>query len=603
MPAPDAGAASGAPTTPPQLEPAAAWPPGRSARLAAVVRPHAPAIAAAAAGVAWLLCHVDAAVLDPTNVAWLMRGDWAAGYLGWAFHRLAPLGLPLGANPVYPFPIGSTLAFTDSIPLLGALLRPASALLPETFQYVGPWLLLCFALQGFVGAKLVALAARAPVARALGGALFALAPPLLHRVVGPNTGHASLAAHWLVLAFLWLALAPLARGPARRVGAAALLLVVAAGTHPYLLAMGLALALALVLRLRLVDRALRTTPALGAGAGLVAAAAGGLAAFGYLSGGVSTAAGGFGFYSADLLALASPMGWSRLWSGPRLGHGQYEGFAYLGAGVLLAGAGAAVAAAARFRALAASRWRAAWPALAAVAVLALLALSDRITAAGEPIAELELWAAIPGVASTFRSSGRFVWPLHYLAVLGAVAAIAVALRDRPRALAAALGAALAVQLADVRPPVPFDGRAGRWHPASSEAWSVARGAYRHVALYPPFLLAAGAPVAPEACGGMAYGIDEHLPAADLAYRLGATYNSAYAARLDAAAAAAACRDLRRSVLAGRLDPATLYVVQPGVRGAFDAAGATCGVLDGLVACVAGSRRDPFSEALRRSAVP
>ncbi len=562
-----------------------------------------PALAAAAIGLAWFLVHVGPAVLDPGNVAWLMNGDWAANYLGWAFFRHAPLGLPLGDNPIYPVPAGSTLGFTDSIPIVGVLLRPIASLLPDDFQYVGPWLALCFGLQGFIGAKLVRLATPHPVAQAAGGALFALAPPLLHRVVGPNTGHASNTAHWLVLAFLWLALAPAARGPWRRLGAAAALLLVAAGVHPYHVVVGSALSAALVLRLWLVDRLLAWRPAAAALAAVPAVAALGLAAFGYFTDGVETAAGGFGFFSADALALLAPMQWSRLWTGPSLGHGQYEGFGYLGAGPLLAALAALGSAVVRRRELATSRWRSALPALAAALALALLSLSNRITLGGRLVAELDASGPLAHLAATFRSSGRFVWTLHYLVLFAALAALAAAWRDRPRLVAGAFAVALALQAAEIRPPVPVDFGAARWAPPTSEIWSAARDTYRHVVLYPPYLLAGGALVAPEACGGPAVGPDGHLPAAAVALLLGASFNSAYAARLDPVASGRGCLELRRSVELGRLAPETIYVLTPRYRSIFEAARATCGTVDGLLACVAGGSRDPFSTALRRFGAP
>jgi hypothetical protein len=568
-------------------------------RVRASLAPHWPALAAAGIGLAWFLLHVGPAVLDPRNVAWLMNGDWEQHYLGWAFFRRAPLALPLGANSIYPAPAGSTLGFTDSIPLVGVLLRPIAALLPSDFQYLGPWLALCFMLQGLLGAKLVKLATPHPATQAAGGALFTLAPPLLHRVVGPYTGHSSLSAHWLVLAFLWIALAPSARAPRRRLGAAAALLLATAGIHPYHVVMGAALSGALVLRLWLVDRALDARRAAVAAAAIPTLAAAGLLAFGYLSGGVERAAGGYGFFSADALALLAPMRWSRLWNGPGVGHGQYEGFGYLGAGALLAVLLALASAVARRGALAASRWRAALPALAAALALFLLSLSNQITIAGAPVLQFEAVGPFAFVASTFRSSGRFVWTLHYLVLFAALAALALAWRDRPRLVAASFAALLALQAVDVRPPAPFDAEAARWRPPSSELWGLARGRYRHVVLYPPYLLAGGAPVAPEACGAPAVGPDGHLPAAAVALQLGASFNSAYAARLDSAAAGRGCNELRRAVALGQLDPETLYFLTPRYLPTFAAANATCGEIDGLLACVRGGQREPFSDALRR----
>lgn len=594
------------PVEPPLAEADRAGIPG-STRLARVARAHGPALAAALAGVVWLAMQVGLAAVDPTNVGWLMHGDWAANHLGWLFFRSAPFTLPLGGNPLYPYPIGSTLGFTDSIPLVAIALRPFASVLPQDFQYVGAWVLAAFALQGFVGAKLVKLATPNAAAQALGGALFALAPPLLHRLVGPQTGHASLCAHWIVLVALWLALAPV--DPARiraRLTAALLLVVGAAGVHPYFVVMTAALAAALVVRLVAVERR-GGVALLSSGLAATALAAGaGLALFGFVGNGVRSKAPGFGYFSSDLATLVNPMGWSRALASLPVRAGQYEGFGYLGGGVLLLAAAAIVivliprASRPATGALA----RAAPVAVVAV-VLFAFALSDAISWGGERIAKVGLYALVPALGGTFRSSGRFVWPVHYAVLLGAIALLAAVLRSRPRVLGAVLAVAVGVQAADVAPPVPVRLGAEPWQPPGSEVWGLARGVYQHVAMYPPYLIAGGDPVAeePDGCGPPVWPWDAQVGLAHLAYRLGATFNGSYAARLDPERAASSCQELYGAVARGQLDRATIYVVHPQALERFRRAGASCGVVDGAPVCVSGDRSDPFAQAVRLSPLP
>jgi hypothetical protein len=561
---------------------------------------HAPALTAAAVGVGWFALHVGLGIAAPTRVDWLLGGDWAANYLGWDFFRSAPWSLPLGANPLYPYGIGSTVAYSDSLPLLAVLLKPLSPILPEAFQYVGAWLLLAFALQGFVGAKLVALATPSRLAQALGGALFALSPPLLHRLVGPYTGHASLCGHWLLLSSLWIAIAPCAdaRCARGRLAGACALVLVATGLHPYLAVMCTALAIALAIRLCTVERVAPAAEAAVGVAATLAVAGAGLLAFGYLGRGVDTGAEGFGYFSADLLTLVNPMGWSRAWEGFHVGPGQYEGFGYLGAGGIALLAGAVAALLLRRTARGDGLWWRLVPVAAVSLALAVLALSAVVTLAGKPIALVGSPGQAPWIARTFRSSGRFVLPLHALAVFAAIAALAAALRARPRALGAVLGAAVLLQLADVRPPVPFHPDSGP-EPLPS-TWELARGAYRHVAMFPPFLVTGSGPAAPEACGDPPYGRDTWAAIAALASHLGATFNGGYLARIDPARAASACTATNRALSRGELDPETVYLVYAPALGEFSAAGATCGAIGGIPVCVRGDRRDAFSEALRRA---
>ena len=128
------------------------------------------------------------------------------------------------------------------------MLKLASPLLPARFQYIGLWLAACFALQGWFGARLAGLACHRPAFRALGGALFALAPPLTQQL-----GHDTLCAQAALLALLWLYLRPhpnVAEARRALLGATALCWALAL-VHPYLAVMSLALTSALVVRLRL----------------------------------------------------------------------------------------------------------------------------------------------------------------------------------------------------------------------------------------------------------------------------------------------------------------------------------------------------------------
>jgi len=99
-------------------------------------------------------------ILRPTYTDWLMAmgGDPAQDWLGWQFFRYTPLlQWPIGANPNWGLDIGSSIVFTDSIPLLAFIFKLLNTLLPDTFQYCGIWILICFLLQSFFAWKLLSL--------------------------------------------------------------------------------------------------------------------------------------------------------------------------------------------------------------------------------------------------------------------------------------------------------------------------------------------------------------------------------------------------------------------------------------------------------------
>lgn len=78
-------------------------------------------------------------IVNPEYIDWLlMEGDPATHWLGWQFFRNSPLfQWPIGANPNYGLELGSSVVFTDSIPLLAFFFKPLNPFLPETFQYNG----------------------------------------------------------------------------------------------------------------------------------------------------------------------------------------------------------------------------------------------------------------------------------------------------------------------------------------------------------------------------------------------------------------------------------------------------------------------------------
>jgi hypothetical protein len=508
----------------------------------------------AAAGLGWFLVVVGLGPLEPSHIEWLLQGDWAPYLLGWTFFRDAPSSLPLGQIPGLGHPVGTSLAYTDAIPWVALALKPFSGLLPFEFQYHGPWLASCFALQGFFGTLIAARLSSRRLFQLAGGLLFTLTPLLPARV-----GHLSLCAHWLILGVIWLHLRP-SNSPLevrRTLLLLGVLTVIAGGVHPYLLMMVLALGMALVARLAWVDHSLRVPWALGFGALLPLVAGGTLLLFGYIGGGPTLPAGGFSGYSADLLAFINPQGMSRLLPTLPMRPTQYEGFGYLGTGALAVALGAVALVGFRrtdLEAPAAPRLR-----FLAIAcgVLGVVALGSEVTVAGSRIVGLKtFYSYAPWFTETFRSPGRFIWPLNYLVLTASLVVLA-----RPRGARGVVGtgvlcAAVLLQWGDLN----VDGSRARFQSPHAAAeltpWEPARGEYRHLALVPPTLVDG----AGRGCAGAAFSPDEAARLGLLAYRLGMTFNSVYAARLHHARAEAYCERLQARLGTGELEPDTLYVV-------------------------------------------
>jgi hypothetical protein len=260
--------------------------------------------------------------------------------------------------------------------------------------------------------------------------------------------------------------------------------------------------------------------------------------------------------------------------------GQYEGFGYLGAGVLVV----VVAAAASLPSLWAKRtWllRRAGLVCVAAAAMTFFAWSSRITLGGRLLVDLEgFYRPLAGVVEPFRSSGRFIWMLDYLMMTAAIGAVCLTLRHRPGWCRALFAIAVVVQLVDLgnaRVHVDHD---RSWLPLRAPEWTQLGAQTHHLEMVPPQIVDAGGWRCPET----PYRNDDYfIPFAYVAYRAGVTLNSGYVSRLDTGAALAACR----ASLAerGPLDPSVVYVVDPSALSAVRARGAVCGRIDAAIVCV------------------
>jgi hypothetical protein len=371
----------------------------------------------------------------------------------------------------------------------------------------------------------------------------------------------------------------------RDLGTAALLIALSGMIHPYLSVMVLALSLALLLRVKRVA-ALRWSRIAAQAIGLVLGLAFVFWAFGYVGTGANVKAGGFDYYSADLNALFNPMGYSRRLGQLPHGPGAYEGLAYLGTGVV----GLAVLAAlvglplmVRRRA----RWHAVLPLATACLLLAMLAASSSVRYGGRELLNIGwVYEKVQIIVYAFRSTGRFIWPLHYLCIAFALAGTAAVFRRRPVALGVILLLALVIQVDDTNALSSQDRfRWSAFERPKSTVWNLLNGDYEHVAIYPPQIYGS-------LCG---VDFDDHYVyrLSYIAYRLGLTINSGYVARYSTRLdeiCGASDRIAERGA-----DPRTVYILTRGHEMPRDTV--VCGPIDGFVACVAAGRSTPFSRAL------
>ncbi|MCS7001348.1 MAG: DUF6311 domain-containing protein [Dehalococcoidia bacterium] len=527
-------------------------------------------------------------LLDPTATAWMAIGDRLQHYVGWVAFRDAPWSWPIGHIDRIIHPTGAMIAYTDSIPIVATVFKIVEPLLPEQFQYFGWWLFAAYALSGVFGVLVARLFTDRWLCQLAAAALMALSPSMMQRL-----SHEALTAHWLVIAALWLALRPVHQGAATfRWWHWAALLGFTGGVHPYLVMMTAPFAVAswllVVIEQRRVRSILAVAPILGAPLAT-------LWMFGYFTV-RGVAAEGFGHYSADLLTFIAPQGFSRFLPEWSLTAGQREGMAYLGAGTL---ALAAVAVGALVRRPPSRRFVArSLPLLTAVAGLTPLAVTGTVRVNGAVIADLDgLVRAFPLPVDVFRASGRLIWPLQYLIVIGVVASVATRLPFR--FAAAAMLAAVSLQVVDVGPGVEEARTSFNWsleEATFDPAFAEAHRHYHQITLIPPHYGESGCEVSPDGDGGT-------RRVMLLAAVTGVPTNSGVVARMDQTVRDVTCWQSYLDLDAGNLPPDRIYLPHPKYRRdlveAFDGP-MVCGSLNRFTICVDDRVASPLRDRLKAS---
>ncbi len=414
---------------------------------------------------------------DPLHMAY--AGDEAESVIGQRYLLAAPWGWPLLLAPQLAAPGGTNVGLTDSIPLALLAAKLVRAWLPAGATVQAAWLALVLALQPAAAVYALRGANQRRAVPAAAIAVMSLSmPTLLVRY-----GHMALCSQAAILLAIGLYLRLVARPRLAGWVAPAVLAAGCLLVHPYIMAQVLAVLAAVPLTLLL--RRDRRWLAAAAGFAVTVLGAAGLAAL--LGFGGTRPAPGFGFYSMNLLAPFTPAH-SALFPDLAVdatGGQFFEGYQYLGAGLLL------------LAAVAATRpgWRRRLSRHAGLALvlgaLTVFALSDRVFAGDRWLLD---WGGVPAVLLQFRSTGRFFWPVAYTIL---VAAVAVVARPGGRAPGAAilLGAALLqwVDVAPLRASVARLSRHGADWAIDAATLGPVFAAHQRLVMWPPVACGDGAP--------------------------------------------------------------------------------------------------------------
>lgn len=386
----------------------------------------------------------DVSVLNPTNIGWISEGDLRQHYLGWvAFRQAETLGSPWASAPLLAYPFGVPISATDSNPLFSLLLWPIEAYLPEDFQFIGIWYLLSISLSLGVATALMRKGGFDRLSALLLGAVLAFQPILFWRY-----GHDTLMAQWLILSAIYVSFG--VRRTLHAIACYAALLSLAIFIHPYLFVLvNFVVGFDLGIRF-LRHRGLRFGIVEKATLAFVTAQAAALY-FGNKLGVFSLKtkfSNEVGVHSTDLISFVNPFDSSRILPQLSASEGQYEGYAYLGIGIILLGSVLIVLSIRR--GMNPSFLRGLLPVQIAALAAFLFALGPTISFLGEPLFSVDLDEGSPIriVFEKLRSSGRFVWLTVYVLVFSMLLCLP---RNKPLLVNSVAVAILVLQYLDLAP--------------------------------------------------------------------------------------------------------------------------------------------------------
>ena len=490
--------------------------------------------------------------LFPWNYSWLYsKGDGALTQLGFEFFRKAPLvQWPITAIPNYV--AGSNMIIPTENAVSNIFAKIIGIIFPGSFQFAGLWIVLCFALQGYFGAKLLGRFVDSRSSMVFGSLFFVFSPALLYRVGAMN--HYALGGHWMILAAIYLYF-----GIESKMRTWGLLLFFGMLTSVYISVMLLVIFAAHQTKRYLLNKELGIP-------NLVlplAAAVFGFLVMGYASTRSSTS--GSNFFRLNAIAWFNPgysddgsfskalnsIGNSRL---RRVFSEEWEGFQYLGtvviAGVLL---GLANLRKIQIR----KNWRGYAPILLAGSALYVFALSNHIVLLQQ---EFNYWwpSQLLDLRQIFRGATRFGWPAYYLVTLFAV--VQIVRFCSVKKLRAGLAIASVLMLIESSPGIAYvrsEFSSSKPYETSivDQKWNEIAKTHSKVAIYPNFDLQVG-----EVTGDAKVWVDRWFDLAKFAVDHDLSTNFGYVPRPLIDYISEEDAQILNELESGLLQPGTIYVL-------------------------------------------
>lgn len=287
-------------------------------------------IGALLGAIAYLLIY-GFKLLDVTDASWMEFAsfDIKQHNSGWYFYRYGDWQFPLGLTDQMTYPSSISVFYTDSIPLLAIPFKVIRNILPDPFQYLGLFGMLCFVLQGGLGSMITQKFLPSKIACAFGAILFVFSPVMLFRMYY----HTALAGHFVILLAIYLWLSDTMSWKKGMI-LWAVVSFLCVSIEVYFLPMCGLILLGYCVQ-RFASKKHTWWQCVLMIAAYCASALFTIWILGGFYGEVASGSFGFGIFSANMNALVNGFGLSRILPELPAIEYQYEGFGYLGFGLIL----------------------------------------------------------------------------------------------------------------------------------------------------------------------------------------------------------------------------------------------------------------------------
>lgn len=488
--------------------------------------------------------------VNPINISWLFetRNDLATNQIGWSFFRDSAWQFPLGTINNYYYPIGTNIGFTDSIPLLAILFKLLWFLLPENFQYIGIWLLLCMFLNGYYSFKIFKHFKINKIMSYLFVILILLNPIFLFR-----QGHAALCAQWLLIGSIYLYVCTEKNSDVyKKLKHYLVLLFLSCFITPYLTVVVFGFLVIFLIKLFFYDARIHLKKAiiyLFSSLAIIFCSWVSIGLIDFSKHTTIASSGFYGAYKMNLNSLYNSMGYSKFLPAQELISGyQQDSFMYLGLGFMILILFSLV-----FLIIQYAKSKKLFfnkkliPLMVFCVVISVFAATNNLSFNNNEIFTIPFLGWISKIGDIFRASGRFFWSVYYLMIfyfiivfnkipLGKILKIAL------------VSFLLLIQVADISPMFnKQEVKHGDYKPALNiKFWNVMFSNFKNVITVMPF-------------NNDLVNFQDYQEIAFFAYKNKTSVTNGNLARYDGEIAQEFTNNLIKEIIVGKLSKDNLYI--------------------------------------------